>query len=388
VTSPYDVLGVPPNASEAEIRSAYRQALQRDDDSISSEERENLRWAFEELIDPSKRRLYEGPRVPFDSSAYDLPPPALPPGPPSESPRREPVPRAWRLAVDWILTIAGAVLIVLAIKGWVVNPYRIPSSSMEPTLHCAKPSSGCLGSYSDRVLANRFIYDLESPKRGEIVVFTTPRKAALECGEGGTFVKRLIGLPGETVSYNGKTLRINGKVISEPYIPTDRQGGQTGTWHVPKGEYFMMGDNRGSSCDSRKWGSVPFKNLIGPVFATYWPWNRISVATPGVIGGLILGGLALIVAVLVVFGTTRRRRPARASSLDAAGSLLAGILLEGLLLAALLLWGDHGTKHAATILGIALGCALALWFLSLIVYHAWPPGGPQAEKPPDDSDFA
>jgi signal peptidase I len=190
------------------------------------------------------------------------------------------LPRPWRVAIDWILTIAGAVLIVLAIKAWVVNPYRIPSSSMEPTLHCARSSSaegrGCEARFSDRVLACRFCYRLHSPHRGDVVVFNTPPAAKEGCNAGGVFVKRLIGLPNEVISYNGTTLRINGKVVPEPYIRPSRAGGQTGVWHVGKGQYFMMGDNRRESCDSRVWGAVPRGNLIGPVFATYWPPNRIS----------------------------------------------------------------------------------------------------------------
>src|SRR5947209_20589066 len=109
------------------------------------------------------------------------------------------LPHGWRVALDWILTIAGAVAIVLAIKAWVMNPYRIPSSSMEPTLHCARPAPGCEARFSDRVLANRFLYHFRKPARGDIIVFKTPPEAALKCGSGGTFVKRLIGLPGETV---------------------------------------------------------------------------------------------------------------------------------------------------------------------------------------------
>ena len=112
------------------------------------------------------------------------------------------LPRGVRVTLDWILTIAGAILIVLALKEWVVNPYRIPSSSMEPTLNCAKGpnrTSGCLGQSSDRVLACRICLDFGPPSRSDIVVFNTPREAANKCGEGGTFVKRVIGLPGETV---------------------------------------------------------------------------------------------------------------------------------------------------------------------------------------------
>ena len=183
-----------------------------------------------------------------------------------------------RVTIDWILTIAGAIAIVLAIKAWVVNPYRIPSSSMEPTLHCAAPGAFCEARFSDRVLANRFIYRFRDPRRGEIVVFETPPKARLRCGAGGTFVKRLIGLPGETVRVTDGQVYINGKLLPEPYIRPDRRDhNPTQTIHVPKGQYFMMGDNRQQSCDSRQWGAVPRANLIGEVFAVYWPPKRISV---------------------------------------------------------------------------------------------------------------
>jgi signal peptidase I len=193
------------------------------------------------------------------------------------------LPREVRVALDWVLTIAGAVVIVLALKMWVVNPYRIPSSSMEPTLHCAKPGLGCEapGGFfdgSDRVLANRFIYRFRNPKRGEIIVFRTPPAAARLCGAGGTFVKRLIGLPGEVVSERDGFVSINGAQLQEPYIKPDRRDHEPPrTWtRIPKGQYFFMGDNRAASCDSRVWGPVPRGNLIGEVFFVYWPPTRIG----------------------------------------------------------------------------------------------------------------
>ncbi len=192
------------------------------------------------------------------------------------------LPHGWRVTIDWVVTIAGAIAIVLAIKAWVVNPYRIPSSSMEPTLHCARNASGCEAGYSDRVLANRFIYRFRDPERGEIVVFETPPAARQRCGAGGTFVKRLVGLPGERVELRNEGgssyVYIDGKKLDEPYIqPNRRDTRGAETFNVPPGQYFMMGDNRSQSCDSREWGTVPRKNLIGKVFATYWPPNRISV---------------------------------------------------------------------------------------------------------------
>jgi signal peptidase I len=188
------------------------------------------------------------------------------------------LPREVRVVLDWILTIGGAVLIVLALKAWVVNPYRIPSSSMEPTLHCARPATGCEAHFSDRVLANRLVYHFREPRRGEIVVFKTPPLARLRCGAGGTFVKRLIGLPGEHLSERNGYVYVDGKRLAEPYIHADRRDQEAPrSWTVPKGDYFFMGDNRRESCDSRMWGPVPRANLIGEVFFVYWPPNRIGI---------------------------------------------------------------------------------------------------------------
>ena len=190
----------------------------------------------------------------------------------------EGLPHGWRVTIDWLVTIVGAIAIVIGIKMWVVNPYRIPSSSMEPTLHCARPDAGCEASYSDRVLACRFCYHFFSPKRGDIVVFKTPPLAAVRCGEGGTFVKRLIGLPGDIWEERNGYVYIDGKKLNEPYIQQGRRDDRTiAPMRIPKDHYFMMGDNRASSCDSRAWGTVPRKNLIGKVIATYWPPNRISI---------------------------------------------------------------------------------------------------------------
>jgi signal peptidase I len=191
-----------------------------------------------------------------------------------------------RVVVDWIFTIIVAVAIVLAVKAWIVNPYRIPSPSMEPTLHCARPEFGCEADRSDRVLANRFIYHFRDPKRGEIVVFHAPKLATREC-TGGIFVKRIIGLPGEVWSERDGVTYIDGRRISEPYVQPDRRDTESktmldippaGTLHrIPKDRYLMEGDNRAHSCDSRVWGLVPRSSIIGKVFFTYWPLGRIGV---------------------------------------------------------------------------------------------------------------
>jgi len=199
------------------------------------------------------------------------------------------LPQPWRRVADWFLTIGLAIAFVLTFEANVAQPFRIPSSSMENGLNCAKPAYGCRGSSDDRVLALRLEYDFESPQRGQIVVFTAPRTAAkCAAGDGGTtFVKRIIGLPGETVREDGHGfiwIREPGTAkwteLREPYVdPAYRRSDAEHfdkTWHVPEGEYFMMGDNRGGSCDSRTWGAVPRGNLIGPAVFRYWPPDRIG----------------------------------------------------------------------------------------------------------------
>jgi signal peptidase I len=183
----------------------------------------------------------------------------------------------WRSVLDWMLSILVAVVIVLAVKVEVANPYRVPSASMEPTLHCARPAAGCQSGHSDRVVANRFIYRFRDPERGEIVVFDAPAKTRSVCNEGGTFVKRIIGLPGELVSERSGVVYIDGRKLDEPYVEPALRDERTGQWpRIPPGHYFMMGDNRSHSCDSRSWGTVPRENLIGPVVLTYWPLDRIG----------------------------------------------------------------------------------------------------------------
>ena len=278
MTDHYAVLGVRPGASPQEIEAAYRRvALERGYQDGTWRE---LRDAYDVLRDPEERARYDATRE--DGRPAD-------PQKKSHNPidRLFPdLPHGWRVALDWIVTIAGAVAIVLAIKAWVVNPYRIPSSSMEPTLHCARPAAGCEARTSDRVLANRFVYHFRDPKRGEIIVFNVPPLARQECGSEGTFVKRLIGLPGEVWEERAGYVFINGRRLDEPYVHAERRDHRTvgladlppkGRYtRIPKDMYLMMGDNRESSCDSRVWGLVPRKSLIGEVFATYWPPSRIS----------------------------------------------------------------------------------------------------------------
>jgi signal peptidase I len=187
-----------------------------------------------------------------------------------------------RKALDWVVTLAAAVAFVLAFEAEIAKPFRIPTSSMEPTLHCAKPGLGCEASFSDRIIACEICLRFSAPRRGDVVVFHSPAAAARRCNGGGVYVKRLIGLPGETVREDGSAfIWIDGRKLQEPYVTAAARAADTErnqTWHVPANSYFMLGDNRGDSCDSRVWGAVPRSSLIGTVVATYWPLNRLALA--------------------------------------------------------------------------------------------------------------
>jgi len=187
-----------------------------------------------------------------------------------------------------VLGLIGFVIMLLfGFVAFATRPYRIVSSAMEPTLNCAKPGVGCLGGKDDRVLVCRLCLRFGSPSRGDIVVFNTPPAAATACGEGGTFVKRVIGLPGETVKEDDKGFiwirapnASTWTKLNEPYVSARARQLDSAHWHeqwtVPDGAYFVMGDNRSESCDSRQWGLVPRNDLIGPAVFRYWPLSRLG----------------------------------------------------------------------------------------------------------------
>jgi signal peptidase I len=161
-----------------------------------------------------------------------------------------------------VILLAGAWL-GLGIAGC-SHRYRIPSSAMEPTIHCGRPGIGCEGDADDDVQTESV--RTGSLRRGEIIIFQAPTAAAeAACNTSGKFVKRIIGLPGETVEERNGFVYIDHKRLEEPYVKPDRRDHQTGVWKVPRGKYFLMGDNREMSCDSRRWGSVPFSSVIGRV---------------------------------------------------------------------------------------------------------------------------
>lgn len=139
--------------------------------------------------------------------------------------------------------------------------FSVPAASMEPTLRCAEPGVGCSGVMSDGVVTQEPARDV---KRGDLIVFRSPPLAARRCGAGGKYIKRVIGLPGERWSERNGYVFIDGKKLDEPYVPAGERDLRTiAPIRVPANSYFVLGDNRSSSCDSRTWGVVPFRNVVG-----------------------------------------------------------------------------------------------------------------------------
>ena len=134
---------------------------------------------------------------------------------------------------------------------------------MEPATHCAKPAPGCLATADDRLVVDTSATRL---RRGDIIAFRTLPRAFDMCGSKGVYVKRVVGLPGETVAERDGFVYIDGRKLRELYVDAARRDdGVVGRWRVPEGTYFVLGDNRAFSCDSRRWGSVPRANVVGRV---------------------------------------------------------------------------------------------------------------------------
>ncbi len=218
------------------------------------------------------------------------PPPGDPPpgGPPSNGEilpeggaagrrRRK---NASRQAVEWLALVAGAVVLALVIRGTLFQAFYIPSASMAPTLEV-----------NDRILVNKASYKLHAVHRGDIVVFKAPPGETSETIKD--LVKRVIGLPGETVEardshvYIIKPGQTAGQELDEPYVkttpdcPAGTQSAVAGhalqVIHVPANEYFVMGDNRCASEDSRAFGPIKKSSIIGRAFIRIWPLTRIKL---------------------------------------------------------------------------------------------------------------
>ncbi|MDP8218675.1 MAG: signal peptidase I [Candidatus Theseobacter exili] len=186
---------------------------------------------------------------------------------------------------EWTESVLFALVIAMIVRTFLIQAFKIPTGSMEPTLH-GDPKKG------DRVLVNKFLYRFEEPKRGDIVVFRTVNIEGLD--QKKDFIKRLVGLPGDVVEIKDEKVLINGEILDEPdafnsieYVNTfvsnrgGRMEGQYGmegeSVTVPPGHFFVLGDNSRISRDSRYWGMVPRENLIGKAIMTYWPIKRMSL---------------------------------------------------------------------------------------------------------------
>ena len=169
-----------------------------------------------------------------------------------------------RSAVEWVAIIGGAFVAALVIKTFLLQAFFIPSASMESTLL-----------QGDRVLVNKLSYDLHDVHRGDIVVFERP--PGEEDQQIHDLIKRVIGLPGETIEARDGRIYIDDKPLDEPYLKagtvTDNLERQT----VPEGRIFVMGDNRGDSKDSRFFGAIDESLIVGRAFIRVWPPSRIKI---------------------------------------------------------------------------------------------------------------
>jgi signal peptidase I len=184
----------------------------------------------------------------------------------------EPSPKKSHWIRETVVVVLVALTVAVLLHTFVVQTYFIPSGSMEPTLQIG-----------DRILVNKLSYAFHSVHRGDIVVFSRP--PAEDCGGPPVpdLVKRVIGLPGETISLSGNGyVLINGKRLNETWLPTSMQGktyrGPAGTpyslerpYKIPANHYYLMGDNRQNSCDSRYWGPIPGSIIVGKVDVRIWP---------------------------------------------------------------------------------------------------------------------
>ena len=189
-----------------------------------------------------------------------------------------------RVAAIAALTLAGVLavallLLVVSLATGTLKGYTIPASTMEPTLRCARPAPGCTGDANDRVFV---LTHFVSYERGDIVVFEPPPIARQRCRLGGTYVKRIVGLPGEKVEtrvVDGKQyVYVDDERLPEPYIQDERRSGSVkGVRVFLRDEYFVLGDDRARSCDSSVWGPLPSNHLKGKLVATLWPPGRITI---------------------------------------------------------------------------------------------------------------
>jgi signal peptidase I len=176
--------------------------------------------------------------------------PQLPATEPEASPSQPPTAQGSSLFREIVETLLLTVVIFVLVNA-ITGRFRIDGSSMEPNLHD--------GEY---VIVNRVVYRLQAPQRGDVVVFQREGKRE--------FIKRIIGLPGETVEVKGSRVLVNGVALTEPYIAQPNAYSMEPRTIGPN-EYFVLGDNRNNSSDSHNWGTIPLSVIDGKAWITYWP---------------------------------------------------------------------------------------------------------------------
>jgi len=183
------------------------------------------------------------------------------PAPPTPSPTPFRLPPALRTILAEVLETIVLTIIIYAVVNFATGRFRVEGNSMQPTMHP-----------DEYVLVDKVSYMVGRPQRGDIVVFQYPLATETE----RDFIKRVIGLPGDTVSIHGGVVRVNGQPLTEPYISAPPL--YDGTWTLNANQYFMLGDNRNSSSDSHSWGPLETKYLIGRAAFVYWPpeaWKSV-----------------------------------------------------------------------------------------------------------------
>jgi signal peptidase I len=167
-----------------------------------------------------------------------------------------------RWLFDWVETIVVAFILALIIRAFFLQVFWIPSSSMEPTLDI-----------SDRIVVNKVSYHFRQPRRQEVVVF---RQVGAQIGPKRDLIKRIMGFPGEELEIKKGIVYIDGKPVKEDH-PMNRDFSNFGPITIAPHCYFVMGDNRPASADSRYWGFLPRDNMIGPAFLRIWPLSGFSL---------------------------------------------------------------------------------------------------------------
>ncbi|MFE4709736.1 signal peptidase I [Paenibacillus sp. NPDC056722] len=191
----------------------------------------------------------------------------------SEESTRQNPPKQKNEVLEWIKAIAIALVLVILIRWLLFKPFIVDGPSMRPNFHTG-----------ERVIVNEILYDIRSPQRGEVIVFHVP-------SEGRDFIKRVIGVAGDTVKVEGDVVTVNGKPVNETYIQGaidaahknntlynnknfPNEDFTDGT--VPEGHVFVMGDNRSDSTDSRMIGYVPLGDIVGRADLIFWPVKDIT----------------------------------------------------------------------------------------------------------------